>query len=306
MIQRYRAGIALQVLAACLISTWSCAAEYRTKAKIVYADYGNRDLKLTLRLPVDGGQEPRPAVVLIHGGCWLFGTRHQLHWYGKRLGENGYVTAAISYRMMPHYPFPACLHDSKAAVRWLRLHAKEYGIDPERIAVLGNSAGGHLAAMLATTRPEDGLEGTVNGGVSSAVQAAVVMYGVSDLSYYQNPRGYIGFGGLSRVFVKSFVGKDSNGKKDPYAAASPITYAGRETCPVLFVHGTKDHFVPYAQSVAFCDQLQDLGATARLITVPYGHAFDFFHHRARKNVFAEILTFLDVHMNHRVPSEPVK
>ena len=96
-----------------------------------------------------------PGVVLIHGGAWLFGTRYQLHWYGSRLARAGYVAASINYRMLPMYPFPYCIHDCKAAVRWLRLHADEYGIDPERIAAFGNSAGGHLAGLLATTRPRD-------------------------------------------------------------------------------------------------------------------------------------------------------
>lgn len=300
---RQRAGVASWAVSTVLVCLCCHAGEYRKDGKVVYVGYGGRELKMTLRSPKDNGSGLRPAVVLIHGGAWFSGTRHQLHWYGKRLAENGYVTAAISYRMMPRYPFPHCLHDAKSAVRWLRLHAQEYRIDPARIAVLGNSAGGHLASMLATTRPADGLEGTGNPGVSSAVQAAVVMYGVSDLAYYRDPKGYIGFGGISRAFVQSFVGKDPTGTKDPYAAASPLTYASRDTCPMLFIHGTKDHFVPYAQSLAFCEKLRRLGVPTRLITVPYGHAFDFFHPRARANVFVEILSFLNEHLNQQRPSK---
>jgi acetyl esterase/lipase len=277
----------------CLAPSLAHAVEIKTKGRVVYADYGQRKLKLTLRLPDDGKQELRPAVILIHGGCWAYGTRHQLHWYGKRLAERGYVTAAISYRMMPRYPFPACLHDCKAAVKWMRLHAKEYGVDPDRIAVMGNSAGGHLTELLAETRPEDDLEGPQYKDVSSEVQAAVVMYGVADLSYYLNAKGYIDLGGLSKAFVKSFVGKDAHGKKDPFAWASPVTYAHPEVCPVLFVHGTKDHFVPYVQSTELCDQLARMGVKSRLITVPYGHIFDFFHPRARKDFFEKASAFLD-------------
>ncbi len=298
MFRRNSFGVALIVLTAILLCTGAHGAEYVTKGRNVYADRGECKLKLTLRLPKGAGEELRPAIVLIHGGCWAFGTRHQLHWYGKRFAEEGYVTAAISYRMMPRYPFPACLHDAKASVKWLRLHAKEFRIDPNRIAVLGNSAGGHLAALLATTRPKDGFEGSLHSDASSAVQAAVVMYGVADLAYYKNAKGYIGIGGISAAFMKSFVGKDSKAKKDPYAAASPITYAHTETCPTLFVHGTKDHFVPYRQSVDFCDQLERLGVSTKLITVPYGHAFDFFHPRARKDFFLAALSFLDEHLKH--------
>jgi len=287
---------AVILLALALACERTFAADHQTKSRVIYADDGDRALKMTLRFPMDSGKELRPAVLLIHGGAWLFGTRHQLHWYGERLAENGYVTAAIGYRMMPDYPFPACLYDCKAAVRWLRLHAKEYRIDPNRIAVLGNSAGGHLAAMLAATRPEDDLEGTQNGGASSAVQAAIVMYGVTDLSYYKSPRGYIGLGGLAKVFMKSFVGKDAKSKTDPYAAGSPDTYVHAGMCPVLLVHGTNDHQVPYMQSVAFSDHLDAVHVPEQFITVPYGHAFDFFHPKARTEFFAETLTFLNKYL----------
>jgi acetyl esterase/lipase len=208
------------------------------------------------------------------------------------LAENGYVAAAVSYRMMPKYPFPYCLHDCKAAVRWLRLHASQYRLDPDRIAVLGNSAGGHLAALLATTSSERDLEGPDNPGASSAVQAAVVLYGVADLSYYRHPKGYISMAGLTHAYVKQFVGQPDD-RRDPFDAASPVTYADRSTCPILFVHGSKDGFVPHGQSLAFCEQLERLGVPTRLITVPYGHAFDFFHPRVRAAVFKEILDFLN-------------
>jgi acetyl esterase/lipase len=293
-----RVGAFLWVVTIALICCTADAAKFRTEGKMMYVDYGARKLKMTLRTPEDDGKVLRPAVLLIHGGAWLFGTRHQLHWYGERLADNGYVTAAISYRMMPRYRFPNCLYDAKAAVRWLRLHADQYRIDPNRIAVLGNSAGGHLAALLATTIPSDGLEGSGDPGPSSAVQAAVVMYGVTDMSYYRHTKGYIGIGGISDAFVKRFLSKGPAATADPYAAASPVTYARRETCPTLLVHGTKDNFVPYAQSLAFYEQLRSLGVPSRLVTVPYGHAFDFFHHRARADVFVGILSFLNEHLNN--------
>ncbi|MCX5757482.1 MAG: alpha/beta hydrolase, partial [Candidatus Hydrogenedentes bacterium] len=121
---------------------------------------------MTLATPAARGVAPRPAVLLIHGGCWLFGTRHQLHWYTRHFAEQGYVVAAIQYRMMPKYRLPDCVEDCKAAVRWLRLHAAEYNIDPDRIVALGNSAGGHLAAMLGVTSPDDGFDGVENPGAS--------------------------------------------------------------------------------------------------------------------------------------------
>lgn len=286
------------------LSAWG--RDYDVRPRLVYSEPDGNRLRLTLYLPRDVDPVPRPGIVLIHGGAWVFGTRHQLAPYGHRLAENGYVAATISYRMMPGHGFPDCLHDAKAAVRWMRSHAREYNIDPERIGVIGNSAGGHLATLLATTRPEDGLEGPQGAAgldVSSAVQACVSLYGVADLSYYRHPEGYIRLAGLTPVFMRNFVGQSVNSVKDPYDSASPITYAHAGMCPVLFVHGTNDHQVPYAQAVSFCEQLRRLGVPTRLITVPYGHAFDYFHLDARADVFKEMLVFLDEHLKGE-PSQP--
>lgn len=271
----------------------SSGGAYTVRPRVVYARPDGHARRMTLWLPDDQGEIKRPAVLLIHGGAWLFGSRRQLGWYGRRLAENGYVAASVSYRMMPRYPFPACLHDCKAAVRWLRLHAEELRIDPGRIAVLGNSAGGHLAAMLATTKPEDGLEGAENPGASSAVRAAIDFYGVADMSYYGSPKSWIRIGGLTRWFMRQFVGKEGSDGRNPYAAASPVTYADQDTCPILFIHGTKDSLVPFDQSVTFRGQLRGLGVPTRLIAVTHGHAFDFFHPRVRAHVFHEIQAFLD-------------
>jgi len=277
-------------------SAVACAKEYTVDRSIVYARPNGKTCRMTLHLPAGDTGARRPGVLLIHGGAWLFGTRHQLGWYGRHFARQGYVAASINYRMMPKYPFPSCLHDCKAAVRWMRLHADEYGLDPERIAVLGNSAGGHLSAMLATTAPEDGLEGADNPGASSRVQAAIVLYGVADLSYYRSPKGYVRFAGITPKFMERFVGTPQGEGHDPYDAASPATYAGRRTCPTLFVHGTKDNWVPYAQSVAFCQRLRRLGVPTRLIAVRHGHAFDLFHLNARRHLFDEIVRFLDEHL----------
>jgi len=282
-------------LGAVLLVTASAAAwakDYTVDRRIVYARPSGKTCRMTLYLPEGKSDARRPGVLLLHGGAWLFGTRHQLGWYGRHFARQGYVAASINYRMMPKYPFPNCLHDCKAAVRWMRLHADAYGLDPDRIAVLGNSAGGHLSAMLATTAPEDGLEGSDNPGASSQVQAAIVLYGVADLSYYRRPRGYVRFAGITPKFMERFVGRGQGEGHDPYDDASPATYAGRRTCPTLFVHGTKDNWVPYAQSVAFCQRLRRLGVPTGLISVRHGHAFDFFHFNVRRHLFEEILRFL--------------
>lgn len=269
--------------------------QYRVKRGLVFGKAGRVKLKLDLYLP-EGAAGPRPTVVLIHGGAWLFGTRYQLHWYGRRLARAGYVAASVSYRMLPAYPFPYCIHDCKAAVRWLRIHADEYGIDTDRIAAFGNSAGGHLAALLATTRPRDGLEGPLNPEGTSDIQAAISMYGAVDLTEYRGwrERGFRKRAGSE--FVAYFVSL-ARGRKpgaNAWEASSPITYVHPDVPPMLFIHGTKDFLVDVEQSKRFVERLEAVGVHAELMTLhERGHGFDFFDPWKRREVWADMLDFLN-------------
>lgn len=272
---------------------------------VVFNRPDRKPLKMTIFTPAgEVAGSVRPAVLLIHGGSWLYGSRYQLHWYGRQLARRGYVAASLDYRMMPRYAFPDCLHDCKAAVRFLRRNAAAYGIDPGRIAVMGNSAGGHLAALIAATHPEDGLEGAGAGEEPSSVQAAVVLYGVTDMSYYRNPSGYIRMFGMTAKFIDNFVTRRYTGSGNPYDAASPAHYADERMCPTLFIHGTKDNLVPYGQTVAFAGQLSRAGVPVRLITVRHGHAFDFLVPGARAGIFPEIVQFLDDRLKSPAAAEP--
>ena len=269
---------------------------YTVKRGVRYGKAGRVGLKLDLYLPNGEASKPRPTVVLIHGGAWLFGTRYQLHWYGSRLARAGYVAASINYRMLPMYPFPYCIHDCKAAVRWLRLHADEYGIDPERIAAFGNSAGGHLAGLLATTRPRDGLEGPLNPETSSAVQAAISMYGAVDLTEYRGWRKRDLSRRVASEFVGYFVsvGRGRRPGSNAWETASPITYAHPGAAPMLFIHGTRDFLVDVEQSKRFTERLHEVGAHAELVTLhDRGHGFDFFDPWKRREVWKDVLGFLE-------------
>jgi len=165
------------------MATSAFAKEFRTERGIVFAEPDGRRLKATLYCPADhqfgdseavkAGRKPLPGMVLIHGGGWIIGSRHQQAWYCRAFAKAGYVVMTIEYRMMPKYCFPECVYDCKAAVRWMRLRADWLGVDPSRIVAFGASAGGHLAAFLATTGPEDGFEGTENPGPSTEVSAVI-------------------------------------------------------------------------------------------------------------------------------------
>ncbi|HNR30405.1 MAG TPA: alpha/beta hydrolase [Candidatus Hydrogenedentes bacterium] len=278
----------------CAMSCAGCAHGYRIQEGVRYAAPGTRPLHLTLFLPeVDDAAARRPCVVLIHGGAWVSGTRHQLRWYGRRLAEEGYVAAAISYRKLPRHRFPACVHDAKSAVRWLRLHADDYRIDPDRIAALGNSAGGHLAAMLAATAEMPEFEGTENPGPPSDISAAVSLYGALDLAEYKQPKTWIRVGGVAKGLVRRFVTTDAKAQRDPYAAASPITYFDANTRPILLIQGEKDNLVSVDVARRAHDMLVEAGVKTNLIIVPdRGHAFDFFYPKIRRELFPEILHLL--------------
>jgi len=126
---------------------------------------------------------PRAAVLLVHGGGFRAGTRESYSKLATRLAQHGYVAATVTYRLAPQFPFPAAVHDVKAAVRFLRANAKQYHIDPDRIGALGSSAGGHLVLFLGLTANVPEWEGTgPNQGVSSRVQCVADYYGPSDFT----------------------------------------------------------------------------------------------------------------------------
>lgn len=268
-------------------------APYSTdQSTVVYAAPEGEELKATLFLPQDGGERLRPAVVLIHGGGWVAGTRHLVHSYGREFAEQGYVGLAINYRKMPGDPFPACLEDAKAAVRWLRLHAETYRIDPERIGAFGKSAGGHLATLLATTGPDDGFEGTDNAGPPSTVQAVVSLYGVYDLSMYPRSRDQGLIAELKADSLGWFVGAESGGNLEDFSKASPVAYVSADACPHLLIHGADDNMVPVKQAQTYKAALDAAGVPNELVIVPdRGHGFDYVFRDERRELLGQVLDF---------------
>lgn len=208
---------------------------------LTFARPGGKELKLDLARPGEG-QGPFPAVVCLHGGGWVGGSRKQMGQTILVLARRGYVAVAPDYRVAPKDRFPACVEDCKAAVRWLRHRAKQYNIDQGRIGVVGLAAGGHLACLLGVTAPADGLEGKENAGVSSAVQAVVSFSGPTDLS---SP-------GLSKEALahnlRPLLGGLPKEKPAEYRKASPLSYSPRCPPPFLLIHGDKDKEVPVAQA----------------------------------------------------------
>lgn len=213
------------------------------------------------------GDPPRaPAIVAIHGGGWNSGGRRDMSFAAPFFTGQGYVFCSIDYRLDQTAPFPAQLEDCKCAIRFLRAHSEEYHIDPERIGVWGDSAGGNLAALLGVTggvKTLDGLGGWQDQ--SSAVQAVLDWYGPTDMRLKQMPTYNVFVG---RVLVQRYLNGSPADKPDIAAAASPVTYVAPGEPPFLIMHGANDAVVPVSQSQEFYDALKASGNQATLLIVP--------------------------------------
>ena len=247
---------------------------FEKKADLVYARAGGRDLHLDLFLPWEAaGKGSFPALVYIHGGGWRSGSKDRFHRQAAYLAKRGFIGASIEYRLSREAKFPAALEDAKAAVRWLRANARRYNVDLNRIGAVGNSAGGHLAALLATTshlREFEGKGGNV--GFSSQVQVAAI---------YNAPLDLVDLG--SRISVSewerrnpiySFLGATYHEDPDLWRKASPLTHVSRHSSPFLLLHGTEDRVVPYPQSLVMMEKLKEAGVPAEMFTAQdAGHSF---------------------------------
>ncbi|MFE4196749.1 alpha/beta hydrolase fold domain-containing protein [Paenarthrobacter sp. NPDC056912] len=236
-------------------------------------DHHSRPLLLDLYLPKSapegGGKEnQRPAVVHFHGGGWRVGERSSLGPVCDSFGlapfdvltEAGFVVVSADYRLSGEAQFPAQLHDARAAVQWLRNHAVEYGVDPERIYAWGDSAGGHLASLV-------GLTGTD----SSRVAAVAAWYPPTDLIH-------MGDQALPDAVARAsdpgsreelLVGGVLAENPERAAAASPISYVRPGSPPFLLVHGSADRFVPAAQSQSLAAALEKSGAEVELLLIDH-------------------------------------
>ena len=218
---------------------------------IEYGNVNGRALQLDLYLPKTA-PKPAPCILFIHGGAWKGGHREDMKFYTVKFAAQGYVTATMSYRLSKEASFPAAVEDAKCAVRWLRAHAKEYGIDSNRIAVSGNSAGGHLSLMVGYSSDVPELEGNGgNPGVRRRVQGVVNFYGPTDMTTdFAKSQGV----------VKDFLeGKTYDEAPDLYKKASPIIYLTKDDPPTLILHGTIDSTVPIDQADMLEQKLKALG-----------------------------------------------
>jgi acetyl esterase/lipase len=235
---------------------------------VEYTNPDNQHLQLNIALPKKG-DGPFPAILCIHGGGFRAGKREGYDNLCIRLAERGYVALTVSYRLAPKYPFPAAIHDVKAAVRWVRANAAKYRIDPERIGVTGGSAGGHLAQFLAVTADVKEFEGDGgNASQSSRVSCVVNVYGPSDFT-----KSY-GKSVDAAEVLPLFLGGNLEMARQQHIKASPLYWVTPQAAPTLCIHGTEDKYVAHEQAVWLIDRLKAVGVEAELLTLEgAGHGF---------------------------------
>ncbi len=245
----------------------------RAVTDVTYVRRGAHDLKLDLYLPAGDSHEPHPAIVFVHGGGWRAGVRANFAPMAIRMAERGYVAATISYRLSPEAPYPAAIHDAKAAVRWVRAHAGEYGIDPGRIAIAGGSAGGQIAALTGVTNGEARFDPD-GGAVSCDVQAIVNIDGLSDFTSAE-VRKYEDDPAKQPSSAGAWFGGRYAEKAALWRDASPLYHVKRTTPPMLFIVSAQRRFSLGRDEMV--EKLRGLGVPNRVVPVPdTPHSFWLF------------------------------
>lgn len=273
---------------------------------VAYVDDGTDQHKLDLFLPEDHGPGPFPLVVWVHGGGWKSGDKADLSSDDIKVDElkaalleHGYAVAAPNYGLVPDATFPEPMQDVAAAVRYLRGNAAALGLDPDRFALAGESAGAHLAAMTAFTPTRKDLQGTLGqGGTDASVDAFVGYYGLYDLTTRTDEQRANCGGGKAggESSHGRLVGADPESPQGEKvaAAASPITYVRKGSPPTLLLQGTQDCTAPHQQARALHAALLEAGVPTELTLVDKGHADASYYDTPKLR--EQVLAFLDAHV----------
>jgi acetyl esterase/lipase len=241
---------------------------------VVFQKGDGYELRLNLFTPKNS-PKAIPLVVMIHGGCWIDGGRADYNYYGVKLAQLGYAAATVDYRVADQAPYPAAVDDARNAIQWLKDHAKTYNIDPDRIALLGGSAGGHMVELIGYTANTPTRQHP--NGPGPKVKAIVAFYGWSDLTDPAVRDPY---------WNEAFLGKKYADAPELYKEASPITHVSKQSPPTILLQGTIDAVVPKSQSVKLAEKLE--ANSVPYIYVPFEgqfHAFDFFQDTTARSLY---------------------
>jgi acetyl esterase/lipase len=251
----------------------------RVEKDIVFGKAGDKELTLDVYRPPTGVTSKRMAIIHLFGGGFFGGNKNAGYIVNdaKALGARGYTSVSSNYRLQTEGSWPAQLHDVKAAIRWTRANADRIGVDANRIAVAGYSAGGMLALMAAGTNGRKEFDGDLgNAGVSSDVTACIGVYP------------------LASAQIATGLFPQGQATPENITAASPTTYISKSFAPTIFIHGTNDGTIPAQSSIDFHTKLHALGVpTALTLIQGADHAFDNGALDAIEVMAASIDLFLD-------------
>lgn len=228
---------------------------YHSEQNKTYCSPDGNEQKLDIHVP-DNKNRIFPLIVYVHGGGWYTGSKDTaaVAQYMPEVARLGYVVAIINYRLAPDYTFPAQVQDTKCAIRYLRAHAEQYNIDSNNVGIIGESAGGYLAAFAGVTGNSVTYKTAEYAQHSDSVQAAVNLFGPSNfVSTQASPQAIR----MARTFL---------GSANP-TEASTVTHITKQAAPLLIVHGKDDTTVPYSQSQTLHEALQKAGVNTTLIPV---------------------------------------
>lgn len=268
--------------------------DLRIEADVAYLPT-DRNEKLDIYHPPGAGAgTPLPAVIFYHGGGFNDGDKAKDREVRicSDLARAGFVAVSVNYklrRMQGQVTWPRNIHDCKLALQWVRANAVRLGIDPDRIAVMGGSAGGTIAALLAYSDPDDGLEPPEgNPAMSGPVACIVDLYGPMDLMTYRD--------------MKMFA-KTREEAPDLYRQASPLTYLDKSDPPTFVTHGTSDETVNIGQSEKLVAKLKELGIAHEYVVVPQApHSYDL--RPLQMDLKPAVLGFLKKHLVDAPPAKP--
>jgi acetyl esterase/lipase len=265
------------------VQTQPPAAEaVTTDLDIPYQSINGVDLHLDIYRPTTPSTEPRPAVILLHGGGWSSFDKSNMRTMGQFLARHGYVAFAVDYRLFhdSQNRWPAQLDDVQFAVRWIRANASKYGVNPKLIGAFGHSAGAQLAAILGMEDTRTNTDPAL-AHYSSKVQAVVDVSGPTDFTADHNSEGV--------AFLNEFLGASLASHPEIWRDASPSFHVAKDNAPFLIVHGTQDENVPIQQAQKFFDKLQTAGVPSSFVKVNDVHTFETTE--ARRQLAIESLAF---------------
>lgn len=304
--------VILDVMNRVLVIAWLLAVSLpaqgpRVKKDLVYKQIGDRRLKLTIYYPE--GKGPFATALVIPGGGWRRGSRRSRNAVSlaRLLNRDGVACATIDYRHAPRHPHPAQIEDCRRAIQWLRAHASEHDLDPDRVLACGASAGGHLAGLLGAEK--DGADPKAKDEVarmSTRPTMVLSFFGPMDLADETAKTNAIG-----RSLVRSFLGveKLDESARAKAESASPIHRLAPGAPPFLFIHGSRDPLVPVAQSRVMAEALRRASVPNKLLVVSGSHG-DFAYRLsaskpgAEPDYWKQARVFMKRHWRDKKPAVP--